>query len=69
LAKIPGFSRFRRIGLNLTERNLLAWTNYRGWDPEVGYEDSSTGAPAIARMDGYSYQNFRNWTLSVELVF
>ena len=69
LTRIPGLRRFSSIGLNVTGRNVLTWTDYRGWDPEVGLEGGGTGSAAIARIDGFAYPNSRNWTVSVEFVF
>lgn len=69
VASIPGISRFRAIEMSLTGRNLFTWTNYRGYDPEVGKSDGSTGSAAIARVDGYTYPNFRTWTAAFALIF
>lgn len=69
LERIPGLGSLSTLGLTLTGRNLFTWTDYRGWDPEVGLEGGDTGSAAISRVDGYAYPNFRNWTVSVEVVF
>ncbi len=69
LAAIPGISRFRAIDIAVTGRNLFTWTNYRGYDPEVGKADGETGSAAVARVDGYTYPNFRTWTAAVSLIF
>jgi TonB-linked SusC/RagA family outer membrane protein len=55
--------------LSLTGRNLLTFTNYRGFDPEVGRAGGETGSAALARIEGYQYPNFRTWTLVFELNF
>ncbi len=64
-----GLDRFGSIGLSLTGRNLFTWTNYRGFDPEVGKGGGDTGSAAIARVEGYQYPNFRTWTAAIELTF
>jgi TonB-linked SusC/RagA family outer membrane protein len=57
------------IALNVSGRNLRTWTNYRGYDPEVGRGGGDVGSGAIARVDGYNYPVFRTWTFGVELTF
>jgi TonB-linked SusC/RagA family outer membrane protein len=69
LSSVPGLNRFSSIALNLTGRNLITWTDYRGFDPEVGKGGGDTGSAAIARVEGYQYPNFRTWTVGLELVF
>jgi TonB-linked SusC/RagA family outer membrane protein len=75
LEAIPGLRTFSGIGVHLVGRNLHTWTGYRGFDPEVGSGvapaggGSSPGSAAIARVDGYQYPNFRNWTLGIEVNF
>jgi TonB-linked SusC/RagA family outer membrane protein len=69
LGGIPGLDRFQGIGISVTGRNLYTWTNYRGYDPEIGKTGGDTGSAAIARVDGYTYPNFRTWTAALELIF
>ena len=69
LAAVPGIGMFDGITVSLTGRNLLTWTSYDGYDPEVGRAGGSTGSAALARVDGYNYPNFRTWTLGLELNF
>ena len=69
MGSIPGLSRFRAIDLSLTGRNLFTWTDYRGYDPEVGKADGDTGSAALGRVDGYTYPNFRTWTVALGLIF
>lgn len=52
------------ISLSLIGRNLITWTNYTGFDPEVG-----AGESAILRFDGFNYPNFRTITGSLEIQF
>ena len=67
--ELPGLSRLNSIGLSVTGRNLYTWTDYRGFDPEVGKTGGETGSSAIARVEGYQYPNFRTFTAAIDLVF
>lgn len=69
LSAVPGLSAFSGLALSLVGRNLYTWTDYRGFDPEVGRGEGDTGSAAIARVEGYQYPNFRTWSLAVELNF
>ena len=69
LGNIPGMSSFAGVALNLVGRNLFTWTDYRGYDPEVGRTGGDVGSSAVARVDGYTYPNFRTWTAAVEFIF
>lgn len=54
-----------RIRLSAIGRNLLTFTDYSGWDPEVGLRSNATNF----RLDEYAYPNFRTFTGSVEFRF
>jgi len=69
LANVPLLNAFDGIGVSLVGRNLLTWTNYTGFDPEVGFAGGDVGSAALARFDGFSYPNFRTWTAAVEVNF
>jgi hypothetical protein len=74
LAAVPGLNVLGGATFSLIGRNLLTWTNYRGYDPEVGRTAGAAGvanpgSAALARVDGYNYPQFRTWTLGVELNF
>lgn len=53
-----------RITLSLIGRNLLTFTNYSGFDPEVGRESAT-----VLRFDSFDYPNFRTFTGSLEIQF
>ncbi len=55
------------LSLTLTGRNLVTWTGYDGFDPEVG--SGLGGSPAVGRVDDAGYPNFRTIGLSIEAVF
>jgi hypothetical protein len=58
-----------RITINLIGRNLLTFTDYRGYDPEVGISGGAVGSTAINAVDAFGYPNFRTYTISAEIVF
>ncbi len=49
------------LALSLIGRNLLTFTNYKGYDPEVGN--------TINRLDSFDYPRYRTITGSVEITF
>jgi TonB-linked SusC/RagA family outer membrane protein len=69
LERVPGLSTLSNLGLSVSGRNLFTWTDYRGYDPEVGAPGGDTGSAALARVDGFRYPNFRTWTFGVEITF
>lgn len=69
LGGIPGFNNFSGLTLSATGRNLLTWTDYTGYDPEIGKAGGDVGSAALARVDGYTYPNFRTLTFGLELNF
>jgi TonB-linked SusC/RagA family outer membrane protein len=42
-------------------RNLFTWTDYKGYDPEVGTN--------LARLDSFDYPRYRTFTGAIELTF
>ncbi|MBA4156474.1 MAG: SusC/RagA family TonB-linked outer membrane protein [Gemmatimonadetes bacterium] len=69
LAGLPIAGGLDGLSLSLVGRNLLTWTRYSGFDPEVGFGGGDVGSAAIARFDGFTYPNFRSFTAAVELNF
>ena len=66
--RVPGpwLARFGNLGvegmrLSLIGRNLLTFTDYKGYDPEVGN--------SIVRLDAFDYPRYRTFTGSVEITF
>jgi hypothetical protein len=55
----------RGITLGLVGRNLLTWTDYRGYDPEV----SDSNFPTTIRLDSFGYPRYRTFTGSVQIDF
>ncbi|MGK2934999.1 MAG: SusC/RagA family TonB-linked outer membrane protein [Gemmatimonadaceae bacterium] len=63
--QVAGLNRFASgIKLALIGRNLLTWSDYTGFDPDV-----TSGSDFNFRMDGFKYPNFRTFTGQVEITF
>jgi TonB-linked SusC/RagA family outer membrane protein len=63
--QVAGLNRFASgIKLAFIGRNLLTWTDYTGFDPDV-----TSGSDFNFRMDGFRYPNFRTFTGQVEITF
>lgn len=58
-----GFIRTLTVGFEGT--NLITWTNYKGYDPEVASGTDLTNYP----FDDFSYPNYRVYTASLSLTF
>lgn len=61
--------RVDHITFGVSGRNLKTWTNYRGYDPEVGVSGSVGGSAAISRFDAFGYPHYRTLTTTVEIGF
>lgn len=61
LRRLFGSMGMNQLSVGVIGRNLLTFTNYFGFDPEVG----GTTNP----FDGFSYPNFRNYTINVGITF
>lgn len=55
----------RDASISISGRNLLTFTGYSGFDPEVAAGGNATNF----RVDEYTYPNFRTVTMSLELRF
>lgn len=62
---IPQFE--NRITAGVIGRNLLAWSDYSGFDPEVGVTGGEGGSAVVTRFDNFSYPNFRSYSLVLEV--
>lgn len=60
------FGGMKGVRVGLVGRNLLTFTNYSGYDPEVSGID---GDPFSFRFDGFTYPNFRTLTGLIEIDF
>ena len=57
------------LKLGIVGRNLLTWTDYRGFDPEVGRGGGQLGSAVNARVDSYRYPNYRTFSFTLDLDF
>lgn len=55
----------RQLSFNITGRNLLTFTDYSGFDPEVG----SGSSPNLFAVDSFQYPTFRTVTGRIEIQF
>jgi TonB-linked SusC/RagA family outer membrane protein len=69
LDRLPVARGFEAITFSVTGNNLLTWTDYDGYDPDVGSTGGGTGSAALARVDGYSYPSYRTVKFGLELNF
>ena len=58
-----------RATLTVVGRNLLTFTDYSGFDPDVGVPNSDVGSATIDRWDQFQYPPSRTISLALELVF
>ncbi len=64
----------RSVGINglqvgIVGRNLITWTDYQGYDPEVGYGGGTLGSAVNARVDSYGYPNYRTFSFTLDVDF
>lgn len=65
---------FKGVKIGLVGRNLLTFTNYTGYDPEVGQindsaEETYYGSSQFFQFDAYGYPNYRTISGSLTLTF
>ncbi len=59
-----GLGRAKSMKVSLLGRNLITWTNYSGFDPDV-----TSGSDFNFRIDGFKYPPFRTITGQVQIDF
>jgi TonB-linked SusC/RagA family outer membrane protein len=64
-----GLGAVQGVTFRVSGRNLFTWTDYTGYDPEVGRAGGNVGSAAISRVDAYNYPNYRVYTFGFELNF
>lgn len=60
------------VSINLIGRNLLTFTDYSGWDPDVGdttQNGTAGGDATLYRVDNFDYPKFRTFTGKIEFQF
>ncbi len=59
----------QNIKFGVIGRNLLTFTKYSGWDPEVAQVDYGNSNTTNFMIDMFNYPNFRTYTFSLEVNF
>ncbi|HEY3286960.1 MAG TPA: SusC/RagA family TonB-linked outer membrane protein [Gemmatimonadaceae bacterium] len=65
--KLPGVGGDWTV--SLIGRNLKTWTDYRGYDPEVGLGGGNLGSGALNAIDAFTFPNLRQLTFSIGTSF
>jgi TonB-linked SusC/RagA family outer membrane protein len=55
--------------LALIGRNLITFTKYKGFDPEVGLGGGALGSGVLNAIDGFTFPNLRQFTFSLSTSF
>jgi TonB-linked SusC/RagA family outer membrane protein len=55
--------------VSMIGRNLYTWTNYRGFDPEVGVSGGQAGSGVLNAVDNFTFPNVRTVTFSLGTSF
>jgi TonB dependent receptor. len=55
----------RGVTLGIVGRNLLTFTDYKGYDPEV----SDSDFPTTIKLDSFGYPRYRTFTGSIQIEF
>ena len=64
-----GINFLQGVKVGVIGRNLLTFSNYSGWDPEVSQVDYGQSNSTNYYIDMFNYPNYRTMTFSVELNF
>jgi TonB-linked SusC/RagA family outer membrane protein len=64
-----GINFLQGIKFGVIGRNLLTFTKYSGWDPEVSQVDYAESNTTNFYIDMFNYPNYRTFTFSLELTF
>jgi hypothetical protein len=68
LVDLRGFG-INGLNVGIVGRNLMTWTDYRGYDPEVGRGGGQLGSAVNARVDSYTYPNYRTFSFTMDVEF
>jgi hypothetical protein len=66
LGRIGGFGDWTA---SVIGRNLITWSSYRGFDPEVGIGGGALGSGVLNAIDAFGFPNLRQFTFSVSTSF
>ena len=62
------FNFFKYLRVGVVGRNVFTFTNYIGFDPEIGSSEGN-GNSTVMAWDDFQYPNFRSFSASLELKF
>jgi hypothetical protein len=68
IGRIPGVS-FGQWSATLTGKNLYTWTDFKGWDPEVGSDAGNLGSAALVAVAAFQYPPRRTFTFTLNSRF
>jgi hypothetical protein len=55
--------------VTLIGRNLMTFSKYHGFDPEVGYDGGESNSSQINALDAYTFPNLRTFTFALQTKF
>ena len=55
--------------ISFVGRNLITWTDYTGFDPEVGLTGGQAASSAINAVDAFTFPNLRSYTVGLSTTF
>lgn len=55
--------------VNIIGRNLLTFSDYQGFDPEVGLAGGNLGSGVLNAIDGYTFPNLRTFSFQIATSF
>lgn len=55
--------------IGMVGRNLMTWSDYIGYDPEVGIPGGNLGSAVVGRFDSYQYPNYKTLSFVLEAEF
>jgi TonB-linked SusC/RagA family outer membrane protein len=64
-----GIPFIKNMKISLLGRNLLTFTKYSGWDPEVASPDPNGSGGSFYAFDIFNYPNYRTYSASLEFTF
>jgi hypothetical protein len=67
IGRLPGLGGDWNV--SMIGRNLKTWTDYTGYDPEVGVGGGNFGSGALNAIDAFTFPNLRQVTFSISTSF
>lgn len=67
--RIGRLGRYGDWSVNLIGRNLLTWSDYKGFDPETGLNGGTNGSGILNAVDGFNFPGLRTVTMQFNVGF